>query len=143
MCWHPFDDNFEFNTSVSALAFNPVSDRNAKKDLAQIDPVDILARVAELPITTWVFKDDDSTRHLGPMAQDFHAAFRLGSSDTRISTTDADGVALAAIQGLKELVDQQAVALEEKDRELRELRDVTRDLATRLQALEATTTTEK
>ena len=37
---------------------------------------------------------------MGPMAQDFYAAFGLGEDDTHISTVDADGVALAAIQGL-------------------------------------------
>jgi hypothetical protein len=38
--------------------------------------------------------------HIGPTAQDFHAAFGLGSDDETIGTVDADGVALAAIQGL-------------------------------------------
>ncbi len=37
---------------------------------------------------------------MGPMAQDFHAAFGLGVSDKMIDTVDPDGVALAAIQGL-------------------------------------------
>jgi len=35
-----------------------------------------------------------------PDGQDFYAAFGLGEDDTHISTVDADGVALAAIQGL-------------------------------------------
>ena len=34
------------------------------------------------------------------MGQDFHAAFGLGATDKGIATVDADGVALAAIQGL-------------------------------------------
>jgi trimeric autotransporter adhesin len=33
------------------------------------------------------------------MAQDFHAAFQVGDDDKHITTVDADGVALAAIQG--------------------------------------------
>jgi len=33
--------------------------------------------------------------HLGPVAQDFHAAFGLGADDKHIATVDADGVALA------------------------------------------------
>jgi hypothetical protein len=36
------------------------------------------------------------------MAQDFHAAFALGTDDKHIATVDADGVALAAIQGLNQ-----------------------------------------
>src|SRR5262249_24529273 len=39
-------------------------------------------------------------RHMGPMAQDFRAAFGLGEDDTTISVVDEQGVALAAIQGL-------------------------------------------
>jgi hypothetical protein len=35
------------------------------------------------------------------MAQDFHAAFQVGDDDKHIATVDADGVALAAIQGLQ------------------------------------------
>lgn len=44
---------------------------------------------------------DASVQHMGPMAQDFHAAFGLGDDDTRITTVDPDGVALAAIQGVE------------------------------------------
>jgi phage shock protein A len=39
------------------------------------------------------------------MAQDFAAAFHLGSTDTGIATVDADGVALASIQELKKQLD--------------------------------------
>ncbi|MEO8740656.1 MAG: hypothetical protein ABI537_13275, partial [Casimicrobiaceae bacterium] len=66
---------------------------------------------------------DDSIRHMGPMAQDFRAAFGLGETDTGISTVDADGVALAAIQGLNQ-------KLLQKDREIGQLRR-------KLQAIEA------
>ncbi len=46
---------------------------------------------------------------MGPTAQDFYAAFGLGIDDKHIVTVDGNGVALAAIQGLYELVkDQQA-----------------------------------
>ncbi len=48
------------------------------------------------------------------MAQDFHAAFGVGEDERHISTVDADGVALAAIQGLYQL-------LQGKDREMEEL----------------------
>jgi hypothetical protein len=40
------------------------------------------------------------------MAQDFYAAFGLGEDDKHINTVDPDGVALAAIQGLYELVQE-------------------------------------
>lgn len=40
------------------------------------------------------------------MAQDFYTAFGLGDSDKAISTIDLDGVALAAIQGLYQVVQE-------------------------------------
>ena len=77
------------------------SDRNMKKAFSFVSARDVLDKVVELPVTTWRFKsEDDSIRHIGPMAQDFMAAFGYGVNDTHITATDADGVALAAIQGL-------------------------------------------
>ena len=52
---------------------------------------------------------DESVRHIGPTARDFAAALGVGENDTTISTVDADGVALAAIQGLDQ-ENQQAQA---------------------------------
>jgi hypothetical protein len=105
----------EFSAEVRAPAFTTVSDRNLKTDFTAIDTAEILARVAALPLSTWRFKDDDdAATHLGPMAQDFAAAFHLGDTDTGIATVDADGVALAAIQELKKQLDA-------KDARIREL----------------------
>ena len=93
-----------FTGNVVANAFITTSDRNAKQDFAPVNPQEVLARVTELPIQTWTFKQETGTRHIGPMAQDFAAAFRVGTDDRHIATVDADGVALAAIQGLHEIV---------------------------------------
>ena len=62
--------------------------------------------MVELPLTTWNYKADTGTRHLGPMAQDFFAAFGIGPDDQHIATVDADGVALAAIQGLHQKLEE-------------------------------------
>ena len=79
----------------------PISDRNRKTDLAAIDPADILDRVVALPISTWRYREDaPDVRHLGPMAQDFRAAFGLWDRDTMIFPLDATGVSMAAIQAL-------------------------------------------
>jgi hypothetical protein len=60
-----------------------------------------LRRLDRIPITRWNYKAQrPSIRHMGPMAQDFRRAFGLGEDAEHIDTIDADGVALAAIQGL-------------------------------------------
>jgi hypothetical protein len=77
------------------------SDRNTKKNIEAVNPVNVLEKVAELPISTWQFKNDtEISRHLGPMAQDFYAAFGLGRDEKGIAPGDMSGVALAAIKGL-------------------------------------------
>ncbi|WP_433351722.1 tail fiber domain-containing protein [Microtetraspora malaysiensis] len=70
-----------------------------------VNGYEILAKVAELPVSTWRYEwEPDGVRHLGPMAQDWKAAFDFGQPDTRIPAVDANGVALVAIQALYRLV---------------------------------------
>jgi hypothetical protein len=102
----------------------PTSDRNAKEGFEPVDVRTVLAAVAKLPIERWSYKGE-AVRHLGPMAQDFAAAFGLGADDRHIFTLDAAGVALAAIQGLHGLVQAQQVRLEALERELSALRGET------------------
>jgi hypothetical protein len=98
-------------------------DRNSKTNCLPADPREVLDKVAALPIASWNYKaQDPSIRHIGPMAQDFHAVFGLGDSDKSIATVDADGVALAAIQGLNQKVEEQAAQIHAKDAALAELR---------------------
>ncbi len=86
------------------------SDRNAKRDFAPISDQQILRRLAGLLIDTWSYKTDPTgTRHIGPTAQDFKAAFKVGNDPRSIGLLDEGGVALAAIQGLyRQLLTQQA-----------------------------------
>jgi len=92
-------------------AWSSLSDRHAKENFAPADPREILDKVAALPVASWNYKAQDrSVRHLGPMAQDFHAAFGLGESERTITTVDADGVALAAIQGLNAKLEEELKA---------------------------------
>lgn len=98
----------------------PNSDRNAKTDLKPVDTSAILERVVGLPIQQWRFKAEaENVKHVGPMAQDFREAFGLGAHETAIATVDADGVALAAIQGLNQKLEEK---LNGKDAEIAELR---------------------
>jgi hypothetical protein len=90
------------------------SDRALKEDFTAVDAQAVLAKVAQLPIDEWRYKTEAGQRHLGPVAQDFYAAFGLGADDRHITTVDEGGVALAAIKGLYERLqvrDQQIAAL--------------------------------
>ena len=89
------------NGNVTILGIlNENSNREAKTNIVAVNTNDVLARVAALPLATWNYKKDLETEHLGPMAQDFYAAFGLGETNTGLSTYDTAGVALAAIQAL-------------------------------------------
>lgn len=102
----------------------PSSDRNVKHNFEPVDPRAVLSSVLALPIEKWTYlADDPNVRHIGPMAQDFRAAFSVGVDDKTIFPLDEAGVALAAVQGLHAIV-------EEKDRRIAELE-------ARLEAIEA------
>jgi len=97
-------------------SWSSISDLSVKENVKPVDAKDVLERLATIPVSTWNYKTErPSIRHMGPMAQDLHAAFGLGDSDKAIATVDADGVALAAIQGLHQLV-------KEKDSEIAQLK---------------------
>ena len=84
-----------------------VSDRNAKENFVPVDSEDILRRLVAMPLSTWNMKGSDpALRSLGPVAQDFHAAFGLGTDDKTIAVSNVAGVALAAVQGLHRLMQQ-------------------------------------
>lgn len=109
------------------------SSRAFKEAFTAIDAVDVLERVLALSITRWRYRDGEDAWHLGPVAEDFRAAFGLGDSAQYIGTVDADGVALAAIQGLHARSEARADALQ---RENATLRASLADLAQRVAALE-------
>jgi hypothetical protein len=96
------------------------SDRNIKTSFLAVNPEDILARLAALPIQSWRFTNEvANVRHLGPTAQDFKATFGLGTGDTTIGIVDEGGVALTAIQGLNQKLEAQVKA---KDVEIEALK---------------------
>jgi hypothetical protein len=114
------------------------SDRDLKENFTAVDRREVLARVAEVPITTWNYKAEDQfIRHMGPTAQDFYAAFALGRDDRHIASLDANGVALAAVQGLYELSQEQAARIQTLEAENAALRSQMDNLEARMVALEA------
>ncbi|MES2772892.1 MAG: tail fiber domain-containing protein [Bacteroidota bacterium] len=77
-----------------------ISDRTLKEDIQSVDGKILLQKIADLPIARWKYAGTNEY-HIGPMSQDFYAAFQVGLDDKSISTIDPAGVALVAIQELK------------------------------------------
>jgi hypothetical protein len=96
------------------------SDRNIKENFEAVNPTQILESVANVPVTTWTLKGS-KVRQMGPTAQDFYAAFNLGESDKTINNTDIQGVALAAIQGLYQVVQEQNQVIQDQGRRIADL----------------------
>jgi len=110
-------------------SWTSLSDKHAKENFEEVNASEVLAKVAAMPVKTWNYKtQQDSIRHIGPMAQDFKAAFGVGETDTGITTVDADGVALAAIKGLVE-------ELKARDKKIEELSNKLEEVEERLNSL--------
>lgn len=125
-------------SNVTASGVLLTSDRNMKENFKAINAADVLAKVASLPITEWQYKAEErGMRHIGPMAQDFHAAFGLdGSDDKHISVVDEGGVALAAIQGLNQKLDEKDAEIAALRREVTAEKELSARMEARFTALE-------
>lgn len=110
----------QFSNTTASLTtggtWTNASDRNLKENTVPVNPHDILKKVMELQISEWNYKNEhDTVKHIGPMAQDFYSVFRLGNSNKSISTIDPAGIALAAIQALKQQLDTHQLLLMENN----------------------------
>ncbi|MGW6394326.1 tail fiber domain-containing protein [Streptomyces sp. NPDC055103] len=104
------------DASAAGLASGAVS--GAVCGSGPVNGYQVLEQVVRLPVSTWRYHwDPPHVRHLGPMAQDWWKAFGVGENDRTICCTDANGVAIVAIQALH--------------RELTELRDEVASLRAR------------
>ncbi|MBL8521218.1 MAG: tail fiber domain-containing protein [Betaproteobacteria bacterium] len=107
------------NLGGGSGTFSCTSSRETKTDFTPLNALDVLQRVMSLPMTQWRYKGEQATtRHVGPMAEDFRAAFGLGEDSKSIGVLDASGVALTAIQGLHQLIEQKDARIDKLTREL-------------------------
>lgn len=114
------------------------SDRSVKENFTEINYVDVLRRLDEVPITSWNYINEGVIApHIGPMAQDFYAVFGLGYDETSICTIDADGVALAAIKGLHQVVRSQEQTIQSQQQTISDMTQRLSALEGRLSALES------
>jgi hypothetical protein len=115
-------------------SWQSLSDRNSKANFEAVNERELLRQLSAIPVQTWNYKaQDPSIRHIGPTAQDFKAAFKVGEDDTHITAIDSEGVALAAIQGLYTMV-------REKDQQLHALQSRMDDLEHDLTVIRTATT---
>ncbi|PWU16026.1 MAG: hypothetical protein C5B50_14225 [Verrucomicrobia bacterium] len=105
-------------------SWSSLSDKNVKTNCVPVDAKAILEKVVSLPVATWSYKaQDPSIRHVGPMAQDFYASFNVGEDDTHITTIDEEGVALAAIQGLNQKLEEKQATIHEQENQITDLKE--------------------
>jgi hypothetical protein len=121
------------NGTTRTTVLQITSARAAKEGFASIDAAAVLAKVAALPIATWVYTNRPGDRHLGPVAEDFHATFALGEDDKHIATVDADGVLFASVQAIHQLMQEKDARIAALEKELAAAKA---DFSTRLARLE-------
>ncbi|QSQ21207.1 tail fiber domain-containing protein [Pyxidicoccus parkwayensis] len=118
--------------------FSCTSDRNQKEDFQHIDGEAVLAKVARMPVQSWRYKEEgQDVRHLGPVAQDFRAAFGLGTDDKSIGLLDIDGVNMAAIQALERRTQELRAKTAEVDALKAELAELKQGLSRLESAIQA------
>jgi len=116
------------------------------RNQAAVDTRQVLDAVLSLPIKKWGYKGQlTSTKHMGPTAEDFRAAFQsfgvgVNENDKHISLVDYGGVSLAAIQGLNSVVEDgfadQGGQIEALQGSVGALQTETGNLTTRVTAVE-------
>jgi hypothetical protein len=107
--------------AAGGSSWNAVSSQDLKENFRPVDTRALLERLAAIPITTWNYKSQDpAIRHIGPMAEDFNALVDGLGGEGRdyINSLDADGVALAAIQGLYGLVQEKDARIAELEKRI-------------------------
>ena len=116
--------------TVYATGVALTSDRNEKENFQAVDNQSLLAKVASLPLLKWNYRtDSQGVQHIGPMAQDFQAAFQLSADDRHISVVDEGGVALAAIQGLNQKLNEKDAEIQTLEKKLDALQALVKQLA--------------
>ena len=103
--------NVGCDLTLAVPTWTCASSRTLKHAYEDVEGEDVLARIATIPVTTWeMIGDSTRTRHMGPVAEDFHAGFGLGMGPTAIGMGDIDGVTFAGVKALAVRTDALAAA---------------------------------
>jgi hypothetical protein len=110
------------------------STRTAKEKFEELDADDVLAALARMPVTAWNYKGTEE-RHIGPVSEDFVAAFDVGTMDkdgarnnTSLSHGDLAGIGLVAIQELHRQNQEQKQEISTLKAQIAELQILVRQL---------------
>lgn len=100
-------------------------DRNKKENFEPIDGEWLLSKIRNIPITKWSYKKTDPfEKYIGPMAQDFYAAFQLNGTDSLgINSISIDGVNMAGVIALEKRTSEIKATLQvliDENRKLKE-----------------------
>lgn len=115
------------------------SSRETKTDFEAVEDAWVLERLARLPISVWRYKHMPETdRHMGPMAEDFYAAFGLGPDDKHISPKDIAAVSMVAAKALNDRVRSLDDQVQQREARIAELEAYNGELMRRLEDLEST-----
>lgn len=125
------------NLPAGSGVFNCTSSRYTKENFASANGV--LASLRKIPVTSWNYiSEGREVRHLGPMAEDFFAEFKLGTGNTSIGVQDLAGVSIAAVKELDTQLQQKNAEIERLQNEVKTLRSNQSELEKRLEAIERT-----
>ena len=126
------------SATCDGATWQNASDKTLKEHFQPVNAQAMLDKVLALPITEWNYQKAVDVRHIGPMAQDFHAVFGFnGTDDKHIATVDEGGVALAAIQGLNQKMEEKDSRIKEQAAEIAELQQSVAELKATMQSLAA------
>ncbi|MFL5381505.1 MAG: tail fiber domain-containing protein [Longimicrobiaceae bacterium] len=116
--------NVGCDLTVAVPSWTCASSRTLKENYLTVDGEEVLTRIRTLPVTTWnMIGGERTVRHLGPVAEDFYAAFGLGLGETTIGLGDIDGVNLAGVKALEARTTALRQELDARTAELRQERE--------------------
>jgi hypothetical protein len=122
--------------AASGGIWNCTSSKSQKTDFADVAGDDLLSRLHDLPVQTWRYTGEAPTvRHMGPYAEDFRAAFKLGTDSLTIGHIDLGGVSLAAAKALEARTRKLEAALDASTSEVSALRRQLAEMAKRLEEI--------
>lgn len=118
-------DRFVVDSNGNVTARGTISQLSSRATKENFEPLSgplLLAKLETLPVPAWSYRDAEAgERHIGPMAEDFHAAFGVGADPRFLSPGDVAGVALASVKALQDEVRQRDERIAELEARLQRL----------------------